>query len=326
MDERPKPANRRSGASAKVPLIALIGLALGAGLWASAAAGQDKAPANQPATAVPGVTVPAPQRPQASPAPTPEIRNFVRSRGATARIGQLARWRDDICPQTLGLPPAFNAFVSKRVQDVAAAVGAPVKPGARCTTNVAIIFTPRPQQLLDDIRQKHTVLLGFHYPAQLKRIATFNHPIQAWYVTATQGSGGNVAVPGSGGGLVLDDSCCPEPGGTAGSKFSVGLNSQIEIAMVVADANKVADHDIGAIADYVALLALAQTKPADGCGPLPSITDLLASNCGAGPRPNAITDADIAYLKALYDINLGTVLWAEQSSIADRMQQAVKPK
>jgi len=324
---------RGIGSSRSAVLAARLGaVLLGFGpcaAWAGAglAASQpDKASTGSSATVVPGVTVVAPKSPQATPVPLPVIQNFVRSHGATTRIGQLAKWHDDVCPTTIGLPPAFNAFVSQRVTEVAANVGAPVKADGRCTTNIAIIFSPEPQKLLDHIRQKHWVLLGFHYPAQLKRIATFNHPIQAWYATGTEGSGGNIAVPGSGGGLALDDSCCATPGGVAGSHFSVGLNSQFLSVVIVADANKVADYKIGAIADYVALLALTHANSLDACGEMASIIDLMSPTCAAASKPDAMTDGDIAYLKALYATNLSNVLWVEQDSIADRMQQGLGSK
>src|SRR5580704_14963270 len=80
-------------------------------------------------TAVQGVTVEPPLSPEARFA---RALNFIQSHGAPARIGQLARWTDRVCPLTLGLTPSLNAFVSARVRLLAARVGAPLHRFGRC--------------------------------------------------------------------------------------------------------------------------------------------------------------------------------------------------
>ena len=56
--------------------------------------------------------------------------------------------------------------------------------------------------------------------------------------------------------------------------------------------------DCGALADYAAMLALAQTQSFESCAPVASITSLVSPDCAA--KPDAITGADLAYLQALY--------------------------
>ena len=59
------------------------------------------------------------------------INKFVKSFVApTAINGKIARWERQICPLTVGQPPAFTNFVTQHVKDIAAAVGAPVNSGA----------------------------------------------------------------------------------------------------------------------------------------------------------------------------------------------------
>src|ERR1700679_1660397 len=106
--------------SRSASLIGLVGLALSAD---SAALAGDKTPQSVPSTPLPGVTVVAPHRDAADPAALPMVRDFVKAHSAPSQIGQLARWTQNICPATVGLPPAFNAFVTRRVREVAAEVG-----------------------------------------------------------------------------------------------------------------------------------------------------------------------------------------------------------
>lgn len=289
---------------------------------------------SQSGTVVPGVTVQG-RKPNPGPAvvPTPEQRAFVKSHAAPSRIGQMTRWRQSICPTTLGLSDAMNAFVSERVKAVAAEVGAPSGP---CKSNVVIVFTTEPQKLLDNVRKKAPTLLGFHYPAQAKRIARVNYPIQAWYVTATTstGSGGGLGAAGAGvmqGALgaadqgagvdsaVIDDDCCGTPGGCAGRGFTACLSNQIVAVIVVANRNQIAGMTIGSISDDIAMLVLTKVDLSQGCSEPASITNLMTTRCDEASKPTALTADDIAYLKALYAINMGQLMWVQRDSLADIM-------
>src|ERR1700744_1993815 len=100
---------------------------------------------------------------------------FIRSHGAQGRIsGQIARWKRAICPQTRGLSPAYNKFVTDRIREIAGDVGAPVEQRDPCMPNIEIIFTTEPQKLLDNVARDHEILLGFHFNSQLKKLATFS--------------------------------------------------------------------------------------------------------------------------------------------------------
>jgi hypothetical protein len=248
----------------------------------------------------------------------------------------MTRWRQPVCPTTLGLSAEMNAFVSQRVKDVAAEVGA---PSGACQSDVVIVFTSQPQALLDGIRRQAPVLLGFHYPAQAKRLASVMHPIQAWYVTATAsgaahgglgsvGTGllqGALSAADSGGasGAVLDDGCCGAPGGCAGNHFSVCLSSEFVAAVVVVNRDRVAGMSIGPVADYVSMLVLSKVDLDQGCSQPESITNLLAAACPQDARPTALTDTDLAYLKALYAIDMARLMWVQRGSVADLMAAAL---
>ncbi|HWU56517.1 MAG TPA: hypothetical protein VN175_13500, partial [Rhizomicrobium sp.] len=54
------------------------------------------------------------------------IRKFVDTHIVPTRIaGKLARWKDPVCPDVLGLPPQFAGFIRQHILDVAVRVGAP---------------------------------------------------------------------------------------------------------------------------------------------------------------------------------------------------------
>lgn len=305
------------------PRAILTGLFLAAAAMAASPSRADTPPlAPSPQTTVEGVTVVGPKRPDAKELPH-IVFKFVQSHGATGRIDQLTRWGTPPCPTTAGLSDSFNAFVSKRVVEVASQVGAPASRKPACKMNLLIIFTDEPQALLDKVRRRRPVLLGFHYAAQAKRIATVNRPIQAWYVTGTKSS--QPSTNNNMGGLVeVDDPFEPMAGGAPGSRLTSRISSEVLAALVVVDTTKTAGREIGAIADQVAVLSLTRAPQPRPCNELPSVLDVLNPDCPSDRGVAAITAYDLAYLKALYGINPEEYAPAQQGRIVSRMVREIE--
>jgi hypothetical protein len=291
------------------------------------------AAAPNPTPDVPSVTVTAPRPPTAQELAGDAVPNFVKSHSTPSTvIGQLTRWRSGICPLTRGLNPAMNAFVSARVLAVAAAVGAPRDESTNCGNNVTILFTLEPQKVLDAIVKQDSGLLGFHYAQQEKKLATFTHPIQGWYVTSTRnwkgvetvdnplplGEYGDGAIANGGCGVMCAGKVAP---GTPGSRLDNYRSSLVVRALIVVDANQIKGMTIGSISDYLAVLTLSQARASKGCSQLPSIMDLLAPGCAADKKPDQITAGDLAFLRALYRANLEMPAQLEESNIENAMMR-----
>src|SRR3954463_9899300 len=124
------------------------------------------------------------------------LEKFVEGFTTPNRItGKMARWNDGVCPITVGLAPKFAAFITQRLRDVAREAGAPVSANPACKPNIEIAFTTAPQALVNRLREKNSLYLGYHdNEAQLDRLATVTRPIQAWYTTATEDLHGNVEI------------------------------------------------------------------------------------------------------------------------------------
>src|ERR1700744_3616471 len=110
--------------------------------------------------------------------PDEEIRAFVNARTApTLKLGKVARWDKGICPTVLGLDSSFADFVTRRLKETAAKVGAPLDPNLQCAPDIQIVFTTTPQTLLDNIRKNYDALLGYHdNGAQAEAMAKVTHP------------------------------------------------------------------------------------------------------------------------------------------------------
>ena len=233
------------------------------------------------------------------------------------------RWRTGQRLARGGLPRGLNAFISARIRAVAATVGAPQDESPACKSNVQILFTLEPQQVLDAVAKQDSLLLGFHYAQQEKRLATVSRPIQGWYVTSTRNYRGQEAIDnpmplgtqqGSSGAPPGYFPGSKVPPGEPGSRLTNLRSSQIVLALIVVDAKKIAGMAVGPLADYIAMLALSQAKSPDTCSQLPSIVDLMASDrLRQAEKVAQITAGDLAFLRALYSINLETPLPLESA-------------
>ena len=307
-------------------VISLLGLAAGA---ASA----------QPGPALPTETVTV-----IATKPSEEtIRNFVETRTAPTRIvGKMARWQQGVCPLTIGLGDKYAKFVTQRVRAVAAAVGAPVAT-APCKINLEIVFTTTPQAFMDTTRKTAPVFLGYHDSAgQVDDMAKVTHPIQSWYTTESvdyDGASqvdrgmcnstetintlpiqmtGDLQNPQAFAQLVLP---CATIMHSSGSRLHNGYESGFYNVLIVAEPAKLYDYEVGALADYIAMLALSQPASLDSCQELPSISNMLAKGCASAPA--RITDGDLAYLRGLYNMPRGYSLSAQKNEMRFEMKKTL---
>ena len=293
--------------------------------WAT---GEPAARASRPAD-LSGLTVTAPQK------PTPLVNpasQFVRSHVPENRAGQLSRFRDKVCVNVVGLPAAYDAFIAKRILKLVAQVAAPIDHSARCTPNVNVIFSPNPQAQLDDIAKRREILMGFHWLAQMTQLATFDRPIQSWYLTRSVGTDGRSVLELNHGSTFMDGGPGAPPvsiGGTvvgrAGSRLGDDQSSELVHSLILVDANKVAEAKIGAVADYIALLALSRWQGLERCNTVPTILNLMADGCAEAP-PETATPSDLALLSALYAVDPRETGSQQRMSIATRMRQSAGTK
>jgi len=252
--------------------------------------------------------------------------NFIIGHAApTPLLGKIARWKTGICPMTAGLPEKFSLYITERIIKLAMAAGAPLGKGL-CRPNILVVATNEPQQFLDFMQQKRPDLLGFHYISQRKRLATMNLPVQAWYSTATEDFWGFISADlpswDLGYGVMSTWGFLPAYH-VSGSRLADGLKSEFTAAIILVDSKKMVGQQIGPLADYIAMLALSQGQSYGTCQDVPTITNLMASGCGADMKPAALTDVDLDYLRGLYRMNPDGTYISERGSIADEIKKAL---
>jgi hypothetical protein len=286
------------------------------------------------------------------------IKSFADTHAAVSnyRLARIARWSLQICPQTVGLGGKYADYISQRIRDIAADIGAPVAATPDCRPNVEVVFTAAPQRLMDNLHKTVPLYLGFHQTrSEGDELAKVNHPIQAWYTTRSAGvldfgkcpASGTIAFPHAQlkGGVVSADAAamvstsaplqvkggvvvsaggvhelelpCGAMGGGSGGREKDDLSSDFFNVLIVADPTKLSDDEIGTLADYIAMLALSQPASLDSCQVMPSISNLQAPGCAS--IPSRITDGDLAYLHALYNLPDGNMLATQRDYIRERM-------
>jgi hypothetical protein len=222
------------------------------------------------------------------------------------------------------------------VKELAISVGAPINGKDDCHANIEIIFTLSPQLLLDYIREHHDGLLGYaDNNDERDRLSKVTRDIQAWYTTATEDLNGSPLVDSSktipaemeitirdpSGGGIIHYTIQAQHGFRAASDSHLGdgLRSTFYNVVIVADPSKLIGQELGTVADYIGLLALAEINPPADCQSLASILDLLTRGCT--PAKN-LTENDLAYLRGLYRANPDGYLRTQEDEIAYQMEKA----
>lgn len=247
---------------------------------------------------------------------------------------KIARWKAPICPVVQGLPARFASFVTTRVKAIAHTAGAPVSEDPKCRHNIEILFTTAPQAVGDWLRKDHWAYLGyfdnFH---QADELAKVTHDIQAWYTTATVGYHGLLRVDnprgdfltGAYGGMNGIDGGKVYYAPGAG-RFNVGPASSLYNVIIVANPAKLGEYEMGALADYIAMLALSQPKSFDACWEVPSITNLLTKDCQAERKTATLSDNDARFLYGLYKMDTNYVVQIQRSQIRYFMEHRTSDK
>lgn len=274
------------------------------------------------------------------------IAKFIKTRAAPTRMtGKIARWKARICPLAYGIPAAYSSYVVQRVREVAKLVGARTDADEKCRGNIQIVFTTKPQELLDNIRRRHSNNLGYYDTAeQAREMTVLKRPIHAYYATRTTDLRGNsqidtkkttgisvdmpgIPLPSADGGGTSTINTLNMPNASAmsvtGSRaLGDGLTSEFQHVTIVVDTNKVIAMEMGTLADYIAMLALSQPQNFDTCQDLPSITNLLVTPaCTAENMTVSVSAHDLAYLDGLYKMNMAGTLQTQRSEIGYQMKK-----
>jgi hypothetical protein len=236
-----------------------------------------------------------------------EVSEFVDSIVASPIHESLGRWAVPVCPFAAGLAASAAEFVRKRVADVAIASGIPPAP-RDCAPNFLVVVTPEPEQFLRDWwKADHRLFNRERGVGGVERFIETDQPVRVWHNACS-------APPGLARNFRLNITWDCNTG-TLGSRLSFAAVRSIYLAIVMVDLAHIEGLTFGQVADYVALIGLAQVRSSPEIGATPSILNLFAS--AGTEKPEGLTDWDQSFLKAVYATREGNVM--EKSQIKMRM-------
>lgn len=231
--------------------------------------------------------------------------NFVREIGAPARTRGLARWRSGVCAGVANLQPEVAQYIVDRVSDVARDVGLRAgEPG--CTPNIIVVATTNAKAFTPMFvasRPRLFIVGGSGMDrgrAQLASFESSDRPVRWWHVSAPVDiDSGQLAVriPG------VCDGACASPTDYApkinvlASRLQLKTEDNLQRVFIILDVDKVANTSPAQLADYVAMVALAQVNPDADTSRYSTILNVF-ENPDDTP---GLTLWDRTYLKGLYE-------------------------
>ena len=225
----------------------------------------------------------------------------------------LARWHEPICFRVLGLPDEQAEHLSNRVFATARPLGITIA-GKGCQPNFIALVTPMPNEPLEVWKRKGiNGPFSYAWPAVLNDFLTNTRPARTWYDTEPVDSMGVVrdVFPSTFGPHLTAE------GSNVISTFAPSFTTVI----VVIDTSRATGIKLGAMADYVAMVGLAQINIDANMDGSPSILSLFDSP--EGERPQELSTWDKAYLKGLYGTMQHSKL--QRSLIASSMVKDIAP-
>jgi hypothetical protein len=249
----------------------------------------------------------------------------------------LARWQDPVCPSVSGLRREDGEFILGRVSEIAQAAGVPLAK-ERCRPNLFILVNAEPAALLKAMHKRNRLFtFGHSAPGVIDDFIATPRAVRVWYHTVERTPEGLPLVsfefPDLNHGLEVKDGYSfqgPEPDGPAfrtnpksnSSHLTLNVVYSIYRVFVVADYTRLKGLSRQQLADYIAMVGLAQLRPASGLGDVPSILRLFEGTPQAARA--GMSNWDQAFLKCLYETEQKSKL--QRGQIALNMVRELIPR
>jgi hypothetical protein len=227
---------------------------------------------------------------------------------------QYSRRTNPICPRVMGIDPSYAKIVEARVRSVAEVAGVPQAQG-ECNGNLFILFTFDANSLMTTLH-KAKPLLFLDVPIRSRKsLLSGAQPIRWWHINESRNSENSVIEESTRpDGVVVRESRV-QSSSLIDSKLTVTLQGSV----VVIDVNKSMGYPLGAVADYAAMVSMAQVRNDTDFAGLPSILSLFSRGPDAAQSQAGLTRFDKAYLSSLNSVAIDRGRLVQKSQIVGRM-------
>lgn len=238
---------------------------------------------------------------------------------------QMARWDQKICPLIAGLPARQMQYIADRIAQRAHQIGLRTRaPG--CRPNILVLITPDANRLAEHFAEEYRSFIGYYSTngyqtlgrSALEQFAQSSAPVRWWFVNET------MSIDGA---PMSSDMGAPELRTTTPvSRLRRTTQQDFSRVLVIVDAQQAHGTTMQALADYVAMVSLAQLDPEGETTGVPTILNLFAARDAGAASPAAMTEWDEAYLDGLYNAQRAAPndLW-QRRQIASRMAEHLDP-
>ncbi len=224
-----------------------------------------------------------------------------------------ATWGRRICVGVQDAPLESAQYVADRISQIAAELGVrPGEPG--CDPNLVIFFASDAKALATALVDERPLVFrpyggegGTNQGLQsLSEFASSEAPVRWWQVTMVVDTMGKPAIEAP------DGLNGPPVVAGANSLITNSVQDQLWTATVIVDVPQVSGLSWRQLADYLAIVSLAQIDPKGDSSGYDSILNIFESPNSA----SELTDWDWSYLRGLYKLNRRLLPRHQQSSLA----------
>lgn len=226
------------------------------------------------------------------------IRNFVTDVSQPANNRGLARWNGPVCVGAVNLRSEVGQYVIDRISDVARELEVEAgEPG--CRPNVLIVAAVDGAGLASALVEDRPRNFDLRHNGTdagtraFRNFRTGDQPVRWWQISMPINSDNGeraVRLPG--------DEQPPRIRVVSASRLRTQIRDDMVRSVIIVDVDRLAGASLAQLADYLALVALAQVDAEADTAPYPTILNLFADPASA---PAGLTEWDRSYLTALYE-------------------------
>lgn len=230
----------------------------------------------------------------------------------------LARWDGSVCVAVENLQVGAAQYIVDRVSEVALDLGlAPGEPG--CDPNISIVFTTDGQAMAAYLVEEERRLFrpyggegGVQQGlAAMHEFGVSEAPVRWWQISMPMTRDNQIAIrlPGQD----------PPVVGGCNSGIIRCIHDELWSSFIIVDAAKLDEVNAKQLADYLAMVALAQIDPKAEIASFDSILNLFEEEAPA----YGLTRWDLGYLRGLYAFNQELNPRVHRGALADAIAEEI---
>lgn len=242
------------------------------------------------------------------------LEKFIDELTTTYGRDQLARWNGHVCIRAIGLASGENEFLADRIAQVAKPLRIPIDRG-KCVPNIIVVVADDPDGFAKLLFKRFPALVGSagHEPESTLTIQGLLDPRPVRWLNSSDWDG-------SDGTAIIEK----ENRIYSASRLQEPTRESAVLSLVLVDANKVEGITWGALADYVAMVALARPNPSKAYSSGSSILTLFADRDAGRQVPTSLTPWDRQFLKGLYATSAKLTGSAQRSEIRAQVKRGLE--